>query len=158
MGRLTLLALTACLAYPPADPGGAKVVLTTPFIEESTAICDAEAGRWKLTLHASSWTGGATSAWTVDGSYVELHRFDQKSWAGDGSHERLELTLPIVDDWREVTDNSTVFTCAQAPSGVLHLADLDGVVVDCRSWGPNPEIFATVEGVEPCDQAVDTEL
>ena len=152
MGRLIPLLLVAgCLRSIPVENAFPPVSLVPPEITEATLICDAERARWELDLVVRAWTGGATSAWTADGEYVEIHEFDRKSWADDGSREALSLSMPIVDDWREVSGNSTAFTCAQDPSGVLEVYDTHGAVSDCRYWGPDPALLDELDDTPaPC--------
>lgn len=162
MGRLIpalLLAggwLTSCLVRDPIDDRYPDVTLRSPTLESASVVCDGEGAKWELELRVTAWSGGATTAWTVDGDYVELHDLVRASWEPDGSFEILSLTLPIVDDWREVTDTSTVFTCGADPSGALELYDPDGAVVACRAWGPSPELFDALPDTPRCDVPLET--
>ncbi len=128
-----------------------------PAITAATLACDADAGKWTLDMTLAGWSGGATSAWTADGTYVELHDLSRVAWQADGSGETLKLTLTIADDWREVEPGKrTVFTCTEDPSGVVEVRDPSGAVVDCRGWGPDPALFADLPDTPaPCDQPID---
>lgn len=150
MGRLSLLLLAGCLAGDPVNRSFADVKLEPPTIESLDVVCDADRGRWTLTIDATAWTGGATTAWTSDGTYVELHDFSTESYADDGSYEVLVMTLSIVEDWREAAASSTVFLCTEEPSLVLSLRGTDGEQADCATWGPNPELLAALEDVPQC--------
>lgn len=159
MGRLipAWCLLVACSPRAPVDDAYPEVALRPPTLDAASVVCDAEEARWELELRATAWTGGATTAWTVDGAYIELHDLDRVSWEPDGTYEILALTLPIVDDWREVTDDSTVFTCASDPSGVVTLQDVDGATVACRAWGPDPDRLGAELGSFACDVPLETQ-
>lgn len=155
MGRLALIApiallLAGCLQRTPIDRRYPDVDLEPPVIETIELACDADRGRWAMTLKASAWTGGAASAWTIDGEYVEIHTMARKSWQTDGTGETLEMTLTIADDFRDV-GGGTVFTCSTDPNGVLVLYDTENNPSDCRAWGPEPRIFEDIEDTPTCD-------
>lgn len=145
--------LAGCL--PPGEPVDrrfADVEEPVPLLTEASVDCDLEAGRWRVELTTAGWTGGATSAWTTDGEYVELHELIRTAWAEDGTQEDLTLTLAIAEDFLEVeAGSSTAFTCGQDPSGVVEVRDRSGEVVDCRAWGPEPTLFDGLEDVPTCD-------
>ncbi len=149
-----ILGLLAC-ALPPGPGTGvdtSEPTVPTPAIGSFSVDCDADADRWTVTLEATAWGGNAPSFWTVDGAYVEVHRVSSVAYEEDGSGESYALSLGIVSDWRAQADGvNTAFTCAQPVDVLLTLQDLDGVVVDCRSWGPSPERWVGLPGIPPCD-------
>ena len=151
MGRLIgLWLLAGCVPRAPVDRSYPDVDLEPPVIESIDLKCDADRGKWEMTLVATAWTGGAASAWTVDGEYVEIHQLARKSWRADGTRETLELNLSIADDFRDV-GGGTVFTCTTDPNGVLILYDTEQKWSDCRAWGPEPQIFESIEDTPTCD-------
>lgn len=156
MGRLIpVVLLVGCVPRAPVDNGFPDTDLETPVIEFIELVCDAERGKWEMTLKATAWTGGAASAWTIDGEYVETHKLSRKNWKADGTGETLEMSLSIAEDFRDV-GGGTLFTCSTDPNGVLVLYDTLGYVSDCRSWGPEPEIFDSVPDTPAaCDTLLD---
>jgi len=144
--------LVGCLP-PDQTPRPWKIAqLETPEISASELYCDVDAAKWELEVEATSWTGGGSTVWTVDGVYTETHRVNSFSAAADGSEDLLKLSLNIVADWREAKNGSaTTFVCAADPNVVFVLKDTDGAVVDCAAYGPDPLIWLDVEGVAACE-------
>ena len=147
---MVLVALAGCVMPGPFGDRASDVVLVTPEISDFGLDCDVDRGVWTLTIEATSWTGGADSWWTLDGVYVEEHGIDTVAYEPDGSGESLRAEIAVVADWRQLADRNTAFTCADGPNVLVQLADLDGLEVDCRASGPDPALWAEVEGVEPC--------
>ena len=83
MGRLIpLLFVLGCtrIGSGAADP---VVELGPVEIETATLDCDEEAGNWFITVRATAWTGGARTAWTLDGDYVEIHDLNRTEHMGN---------------------------------------------------------------------------
>jgi len=149
---LLLLFLVGCV--PQANSGKPWKVaeIVTPEIASTDLYCDVDAAKWELEVEATAWTGGGSTVWTVDGIYAETHRVNSLAAAADGSEDLLKLSLKIVADWREAKNGSaTTFLCAEDPNVVFILKAVDGTVVDCASYGPDPLIWNEVEGVAPCE-------
>ncbi|HHO49281.1 MAG TPA: hypothetical protein ENK18_00015 [Deltaproteobacteria bacterium] len=125
--------------------------LQPPIIESLSLDCDTDGGRWLLQLEASSWTGGASSFWTLDGAYIEQHAIDAIAYAEDGTGESLELSMGMVSDWRQAGPFVTAFTCAEPVDVLVVLYDLDDRQVDCRVLGPDPQRWAALD-VPSCDR------
>lgn len=149
---LAILPLAGC--FPPAtgDPLP-EVVLEVPEIASFDLRCNADRGKWALAVEATSWTGGGTTHWTVDGDYVEAHAVRSVAAEPDGSWDSLALNLDVTADWRNVKNGGpTAFSCGDDPTVVFGLNDLDGNRVDCRVTGPRPKIWQNVRGVSGCQQ------
>lgn len=135
------------------DTAAPKVVLTTPLIDTTSLTCDADKAKWTLDLTTTSWTQGASSAWSIDGTYVEIHDLEQQYWAADGSSETFELSLSIVDNWDNQKDGkSTIYTCGSAPQIMLVVLGDNNTVTDCRDWGSEPDLWTSVDGVQVCNK------
>ena len=113
-----------------------------PRLTEATLECDVDAGRWTLRATTSAWVGGATSDWTVNGTYVEHHDLDGIRFEADGSGEELRARLDIVRDFRKQNRGRTAFTCASEVDVLVTSTDYDGTVTDCLAIGPQPERWA----------------
>lgn len=145
-----LLALVACGPTLPSGSGPTSD-LRVPHIVDARLECDPETATWLLEVHTDAWSGGGSSAWTTDARYVEVHPVPSVAAASDASADLLRLVLPVVVDWREARPGGgTDFDCASEPDVLLVLNDVRGEPVDCRQWGPDPEIWNEVEGLEPC--------
>lgn len=149
MRCLALLAVACAPALPP--PPGVAPDLRPPRITEASLSCDVPSATWTLEVAADAWTGGGTSAWTTDGTYVEVHPVRSVAAAGDGSADALLLVLPVVSDWRDAAPGrGTDFACAADPDVVFWLFDAWGAPADCWRRGPRPDVWDTVEGVTAC--------
>jgi hypothetical protein len=125
--------------------------LDPPVIDSFELTCDVDAGRWRLEVESTSWTGGGRLYWSPDLAYVERHRVRSVSAEPDGSADRLVLDLDIVGDWREASPGtSTAIRCAQNPDLVFVLYDFEGEPADCVAEGPQPEELMEMEGVPDC--------
>jgi hypothetical protein len=110
--------------------------LEVPAIASFSATCDVDAAMWTVTAELTSWSGGAVTDWSGDLVYIERHAVLAVASAPDGTGETLLLELPIVGDWRmQAANQSTIFTCADAPSIAFALLALGGGVVECRTIG-----------------------
>lgn len=134
--------------YGVRDPEPVEVL--PPAIASFAVDCDVDDGQWTVEVEATAWTGGGTSWWTVDGVYVEEHGIDPVATEPDGAGETLEATISVVVDWRLASARNTAFACSDDPNVLFELKDLDGNGVDCRVVGPDPAIWAGVEGVPGC--------
>lgn len=144
------LASVGCLPRGSAPDDSAGVLQRTPAFVQLDRECDQASGTWLVRAEADAWSGGLVTVWTVDGSVVERHRFNAVESAPDGTWDRLQGELRIVDDWREATPNSsTAFRCTQAPSMLAWLEDLDGADVDCELIGQT-SAFQDVPGATVC--------
>ena len=146
--------LTGCIQAKGVDTS-VQPTLTDPKILSFSVQCDVDKGNWTLTAEASSWTAGATSVWTADSAYTEVHFVPSVWFARDGSHDSLSVTLSISEDWRDTKPGtSTAFLCGQNPSGNLWLLNADQEQVDCRQWG-DPEVLAATPDLASCDRATE---
>ncbi len=141
--------LVGCLQPLPSEPP-IEPELTTPVIESVGLDCDFEAARWTLTLQTTSWAGDAASLWTTDDVFVERYDLPSVAFERDGSGETFELILRVIGDWRKQGMGNTSYTCADDVSVIVAIQDLDGVLTDCRTLGPQPERWAAIEGAPPC--------
>ena len=132
---------------PPPEPE-----LASPRIASYALDCDLDAETWTLSVEATSWSGGGKSYWTVDGAYVEEHVVDAISYEPDGTGESLLAEIGVVADWRLLGPRSTAFTCGDDPDVLFRLWDLEGEPVDCRTSGPDPAVWARVQGVGACPE------
>jgi hypothetical protein len=145
-----VILLVACAAPGPFGRAEPAPDLEPPVIASFALSCDLDASQWTLEAEATSWTGGGTSFWTVDGEYVEEHVVDTVAYEPDGSGETLRAEIAIVSDWRLLAPRNTAFTCAEDPDVIFLLSDRDGGDADCRTSGPDPAVWADVEGVGVC--------
>ncbi len=133
-------ALAGCGSSPGTwSPPGAEL----PELElvASAVDCDVDASSWTITAEATSFTGGASTVWTADGIYVELHPVPVVRSAPDGTGDELEGLFPIVTDWRLATNAKTSLSCADAPTIAVVLLDPDGGVAGCAVHGDEPELL-----------------
>lgn len=142
--------LVACVAPGPYGRAEPPPELAPPVIASYSLACDVDASEWTLEVEATSWTGGGTSFWTVDGEYVEEHVVDTIAYEPDGSGETLRAEIGIVSDWRLLAARNTAFTCGEDPDVIFLLSDLEGGDADCRTSGPDPARWADVEDVGSC--------
>jgi len=148
---LPLFFLVACL--PPEDRPRPWVVADngTPTIAEFDLYCDIDAAKWELEVTATAWTGGATTVWTADEVYAETHLVSSFEAKRDGSEDVLKLSLRIVSDWREANNGgATAFRCAEDPDVIFALKGADGAIVECQTFGPNPDLWETFEDAPKC--------
>lgn len=125
--------------------------LTTPTIAQGTLRCDVDRSLWTVDLTATSWTGGGTLYWTIDGVYGEAHPIHSIAEGADGSSDTLIGTVGIVVDWRAAASTgATVFRCTDDPSFRIVIADTAAQVADCGYGGPNPALLDAIEGVPAC--------
>ena len=75
---------------------------------------------------------------------------DTIAYEPDGSGETLRAEIGIVSDWRELAARNTAFTCGEDPDVIFLLRDREGGDADCRTSGPDPAVWAGVEGVGAC--------
>lgn len=138
-----MLLLLACTGPAPSD--STLISNAVPVITTATVDCDRDAGRWSFAVTTDAWTGNGQVVLSADGVYVERHPMYSSKAAADGTSDRLELTLDVVPDWRDVAlGDSTVFNCnTSALAGVLRVWSRDGEdEADCRAFGDTPERFA----------------
>ena len=153
MHRLLIpIFLLACRPPPIDGETDDLVQLNPPEIASLTTLCDWEKERWQIDVEATSWTGGGRWIWTLDNAYIEQHDVRSREAASDGSHDALRLTLDILADCRNTEKNkSTAFFCSTEPAFFFELYDPEGVVMDCRTGGPDPSRWETlVEASVPC--------
>jgi hypothetical protein len=125
-------------------------------LTEVAVACDASVPAWKLELHADGWTGGGQLWMSVDGAYMEAHPFVSKAAAIDGSSDRLDVTLTVVSDFRDVSPGSrTSFNCGTPDlQGLLVIYGRDGEsLADCRAFGTAPAHW-TDWGIGACEDTV----
>ena len=152
LARATAIAvlLSGCIQAKGVDTS-VQPTLTDPKILSFSIQCDPDKGNWTLTAEASSWTAGATSVWTADSQYTEVHFVPSVWFAQDGSHDSLSVSLSISEDWRDAKPGaSTAFLCGQNPSGNFWLMNADKERVDCRQWG-DPAVLAATPDLALCD-------
>lgn len=122
-----------------------------PVLTSRSQVCLPEQGVWEVDAETQNPAGGLVSWWTVDGVVVEQHRFGVVESAEDGSWDRLRGVLNIVADWREQAPNvSTRFTCGDPVNTLYWIENPVGARIQCEVGGPNPEVFADLEGVPEC--------
>jgi hypothetical protein len=88
--------------------------------------------------------------WSVDGEYIEPHTLKTEHFAEDGSGETLELKLAIIDNFLDVDNSSTAFTCGTDPSGHLVLYETDGTPVRCQGFGSDAVDWTQIEDLPEC--------
>ena len=153
---LLLAALAGC------GPAGAPVGADDgPFHDGVPSItsvewgCDADAASWTFTVETDAWTDGAWLWMARDALTSERHRIYSSLAAADGSWDTLELELDVVADWRDADESTlTRWQCIDedALSFLLTVRTPRGdETSDCRTWGADPDVFAEVEGTEPCE-------
>ena len=150
-----LSAFSGCLLPPVGTPVEVGEI-GTPTITEFRLWCDYDRAVWEVRIVADAWSGGAVAHLTEDGVYVEKKNIDSAGYAEDGSEDRLEATLPVADDWRDVGGRTTAFRCSDDPSILVLLTDLKTNIVDCRVLGPNPGVFPAL-GIGQCDVQAERE-
>ena len=129
--------LAGCVASPSAPPG-ADPPPDVPTILEAAESCDPVYARWNFSAEADAWTGNGQVLLSTDGRYLEVHPLDSKTAAGDGSSDRLALSLGVVGDWRYVSlGTTTVFNCLEPGlAGILRIFEQNGETeADCRFFG-----------------------
>lgn len=145
-----ILGLVGCIVNGKFADTGADPVLRTPQIVSFDLRCDSDDGEWRIDAVADGLTTGASSVWTVDGLYVEVHEVPVSTSRQDGTEDVLVLELGIEPDWREVKpDKSTSFTCLSGVVVGLALRGLDDAVVDCDFKG-DAAVLAGVKGAPKC--------
>lgn len=150
------LALLACALGPHAEPDAvAEVSDEAPAITAVTWACDVDAATWTFGATTARWTGGGRVWMTRGGDPAEAHGLSSTVAAADGSADTLALTLSVVADWRYASSgSSTRFRCDQEPDlsfMVTIYAPSTGDVADCRTWGAEPGVWASVDGAYPCE-------
>lgn len=150
-----LILLVGCAARAPStDAEDSATPRATPAITNLEWSCDPSAATWSFALDASAWTGGGNLWMAKDPDRVERHRVPSVSAEGDGSADRLSLTLSTVADWRYQTSGaSTVWRCAEeaALSFQIAIYTSDGDDrADCRTWGADPMLWDRVDDVTDC--------
>ena len=154
-----ILWLFACLGsgdLEPTDP--------SPFHEGEPSInsidwdCDPTQNKWTFEVKTQQWTGGGWVWMGKSSTNAEAHRIRSIEAAADGSTDRLKLTLSIEEDWRDaVRGSSTRWFCSDLPE-LTFLATVqdsrEDEVVDCRTWGLDPDIWTRIESAHDCDQVM----
>ncbi len=161
MLALLLLPL-ACLTAPSVEPDQAGPFHEgNPLISGISAACDAEAGRWTFRLRTVGWTGGARVYIASGPAQIEQHNLSSDKADRDGAWDCLDLSLAISPDWQEASSGaSTRWRCDDAPALSFALVAYDphgDHVSDCRVWGADPTVWASVEGGPACDIVLDTD-
>jgi len=150
-----LLWLLACSTAPDFDAVGPG-----PFHEGEPSITSVEWGcelddmEWTFEVETEQWTGAGWIRMAKSAAYSELHRLPSVEAAGDGSTDRLRLTLNVAQDWRAATSGrSTAWRCRD--EGVLTymitVYSTDGeAVTDCRTWGADTSMWTRITGAHDC--------
>jgi hypothetical protein len=142
--------LAGCVRNGRLAETGADPVLRTPAIASFTVRCDADDADWRIDATADGITAGATSVWSADGLYVEVHEVPVSSSREDGTEDVLVLELAIEADWREAKpDKSTAFTCLSGVAVGLALRAPDGSVADCSFHG-DASVLGGIKGAPAC--------
>ncbi len=156
--RALLLLIAGCL--PRNDEAGEDLVVTdvqdVPVaITSASAACDVDDGAWSFAVETTGWTGGGW-VWLADGGenedgtpYVEKLRLPSVGAARDGTTDSLALSVPVKVDFRD-QEVGTVFPCSADPTGLLLVAAPAGDIVDCRGFGPDPDLWLRI-GDGGCD-------
>ncbi len=145
-----ILWFAACIHSGSAADTGADPVGGVPTVESFEVRCDSDDAKWRIDAVASALTLGATTVWTVDGLYVEVHEVPVSSSREDGTEDVLVLELDIEADFREVKPGkSTGFTCLSGVAIGLALRDVNNDVVDCAFEGDGA-LLAGVKGAPSC--------
>ncbi len=154
------LLLLSCAGNPDLDSAQSG-----PFHEGSPVIthvkwgCDQEDMDWDFEVRTEHWTGAGWLRMAKSSEYAELHRMPSVEAAGDGSTDRLRLSLNIAQDWRSASSgSSSAWRCRDESvlTYMITVYDTSGeTVTDCRTWGPNPEIWAQISGVHQCENILE---
>lgn len=151
--------LAACAGGKDADTG-IDPTTRPPAITAASVECTSEDAQWRIEVTTDAWTGNGQLLLSTDGAYVERHPLYSKSASADGTSDRLDLTLSIEPDWRDVTlGSSTVFNCHELDlAGVLRVFTRDGAeVADCRAFGTAPERWAEWSAGTACETVLEAE-
>ena len=156
MLRIELLLLAGCGSLPTAKSGDTSALdtPTAPVIQTLTWSCDAQSATWKFEVDTAGWTGGGALWMARDSDRVERNALSSVTEAADGSTDKLELQLTVVNDWRyAVSGTSTGWRCSDADAldflAVVYSTD-GSTVTDCRKWGADTSLWDTVS-VPSCD-------
>jgi hypothetical protein len=159
-----LAALAESCASSGADLAGAGPLHEgNPSITEISWDCSVADAMWTLDVLTLGWTANGKLWLAKERSYVEDHSVHSIAAASDGSTDHLQLGLDIVADWRDANaGSSTAFQCTPSTEAALNARLVvyspgGGDVGDCRSWGPDPTFFDTVNGVSSCDVVWDSD-
>jgi hypothetical protein len=131
-----LLLLLACPSTPSSFPDEKSP--GPPSIVTAGYRCDSLTARWNFLVDTDAWTGNGQVVLSDDGDYIEVHPLRSIEAAADGSSDRLELTLTVVADWRDVNPGSTTAFNCQEPglAGLIRVFATDGQTpTDCRIFG-----------------------
>lgn len=151
--RLAPLLLVGCMPRGGPEAGDDLVVVAADAVPvavtSAKVACDADESFWTFTVETTGWTGGGW-VWLADGTndadgtpYVEKFRMPSVGAARDGSTDSLALEVNVKVDFRDV-GQGTVFPCSADPTGLLLVAAPSGEIVDCRGFGPDPELWAEI--------------
>jgi hypothetical protein len=157
-----LVLLWGCTSTPSLDSAA-----PSPFHEGQPTISDVEWGcsleemEWEYTVRTQQWTGAGWLRMAKSPQYSELHRIPSVEAAGNGSRDRLYLSLDVAQDWRTASSGrSTAFRCRDLSvlSYLITVYDTSGeTVTDCRTWGADPELWLRMESVHDCTTLLEGE-
>lgn len=125
------------LACAPGSPAPVAE-LPTPSIDRLALRCERDSQSWTLELDTVGWVDGATWWIAPPEMPIEAHRLRSNSAAGDGSWERLSLSLEQLADPRLQVDNSSTTALCPEERTAMRLAIVDpttGEVSACALWG-----------------------
>ena len=152
--------LTACGGtekLKPADPDPFHD--GQPVIESIDWTCDPEANEWRFDVRTQHWTGGGWIWMGKSENNAEGHRIRSVEAAGDGTSDRLKLTLDIEEDWRDAArGSSTRWLCSDLPELTFLATVYDprgDTVTDCRTWGHNHQLWTRIESAYDCEVVMD---
>jgi len=137
----------------------------TPFFEGEPTItqvdwgCDLDEMEWVFEVKTEQWSGEAWLRMAKSTEYAELHRMPSVEAAGDGSEDRLKLSLNIAQDWRAASSgSSTAWRCRDVDvlTYMITVYDTQGdAVTDCRTWGADTSIWSRFSNAYECPNILD---
>lgn len=148
--------LAACRISPTGSPAEGPFHDGDPEIVGLALTCEQAEARWALLAETDAWTGGAVLIVAGANGEVERHPIEARRSDGDGGWDCLQASLSQSADRAGASPGtSTRWFCEDAPelSFLFVVNDpTDLAPTDCRAWGADPEIFADLAGLPPCDQ------
>jgi hypothetical protein len=158
LAALALLLATGCVGHERfAGAEGEPLHSDPPSISEIRWDCSSSDATWTFEVDTVNWTANGNLWLAQSDDYVEKHAIRSVSAAHDGSWDELSLELDIVADWRDASSgSSTAFFCNEPVTQSLSFRVVvytpgSEAEADCRSWGQDPELFDSVEGVSGCE-------
>lgn len=126
----------------------------SPTITEVEWDCDLDEMEWSFEVRTEQWTGAGWLRMVKSAQYAELHRLPSVEAKGDGSADRLRLSLNVAQDWRAASSgSSTAWRCRDVDqlTYMITVYDTSGeTVTDCRTWGADPTIWAQLPTAHDC--------